>query len=71
MELVLAAGRNYVPTDPSATSVGTNEDDDDEGTSNERPAMAYLLDDITSSPWYNDQIVYRHTVSSKEAVLGE
>ncbi|KAF9052741.1 P-loop containing nucleoside triphosphate hydrolase protein [Panaeolus papilionaceus] len=70
VELVLAAGRNYVPTDPSATSVGTNEDDDDEGTSNERPAMAYLLDDITSSPWYNDQIVYRHTVSSKEAVLG-
>ncbi|PPQ63182.1 hypothetical protein CVT24_005727 [Panaeolus cyanescens] len=69
VQLVIEAGRNYVPMEPSTQPLNSNEIEIEE-VPVERPSMPNLLKDITGSPWYKDQIVYRRTIPSKEAVIG-
>ena len=70
VQLLILAGRNYIPVDhslpgqeePSAPASITKP--------NERPPINDIIFELTSSLWYADQIVHRRTVAAKEAQTG-
>lgn len=64
--LLIAAGRNYVPIDHSV-ALDTKALEELPTT---RPTIDQIVSDIMNSVWYKDQIIYRRLIDAKEAQTG-
>lgn len=65
VQLIMAAGRAYVPIDQMPESPGQI------SSTTERPSIDKAITDIMASVWYKDQIVHRRQVDAKDAQCGK
>ena len=72
--LIQTAGRNHLPVDPNHHVLDEVGDDIARfpvPTSQDRPSIEAVIDEIIAEDWYRDQIVDRRTFEARQASTGK
>lgn len=70
VQLIITAGRAYVPIDQSAF-LPPGQSSEQISSMTGQPSVDEAIKDITTSDWYKDQVVHRRRIDAKEAQIGE